>query len=48
LLPLQSALATRRLRSLVIAIDRWTIELTRFSWWRKWRRDVPLEQWSAA
>jgi hypothetical protein len=46
--PLQAALASGRLRSLVIAIDRWTIELNRWSSWRLWRRDVPLESWSEA
>ncbi len=46
--PLQAALASGRLGSLVIAIDRWTIELNRWSSWRLWRRDVPLESWSEA
>jgi hypothetical protein len=46
--PLQSALARARLRSLVIAIDQWTIELTRASKWRVWRSDVPIESWNAA
>jgi len=46
--PLQTALAKGRLNALSIAIDRWTIELTRASFWRVWRTDLPLERWSAA
>jgi hypothetical protein len=46
--PLQTALAKGRLSMLCIAIDRWTIELTRTSLWRVWRTDLSLERWSAA
>jgi hypothetical protein len=46
--PLQAALENRRMHSLIIAIDRWTIQLTRASSWRFWRKILPLEQWGAA
>jgi hypothetical protein len=45
--PLQVALTKGRLRELIVAIDEWTIELTRVSSWRFWRRDIPIERWSA-
>jgi hypothetical protein len=46
--PLQAALSKGRLRSLVIAIDQWTIELTSWSSWRVWRRALPIERWRTA
>ena len=46
--PLQAALSKGRLRSLVIAIDQWTIELTRWSSLRVWRSALPIERWRAA
>jgi hypothetical protein len=46
--PLQVALSKGRLRSLVLAVDQWTIELTRTDLWRVWRKDLPAERWSVA
>jgi hypothetical protein len=46
--PLQAALSKGRLRSLVIALDQWTIELTSWSSWRVWRSALTIERWRAA
>jgi hypothetical protein len=47
LIPLQRALNAGHLHKLCVGVDRWRIELTRAGRWRVWRRDLPIDQWSA-